>query len=103
MYCTIPPILRSTPHARFDFLFSWFVFDGRTANAYDYWAGASCALLLRLNALALTLEGTVVLAVDVVRVWLCSGTPTNVSAQLRLVATSLGCIWAGLLSGVGCS
>ena len=46
------------------------------------------ALLLRLNALALTLEGTVVIVVDVARVWLCLGTPTNVSALLRLVATS---------------
>ena len=46
------------------------------------------ALLLRLNALALTLEGTVVIVFDVARVWLCLGTPTNVSAPLRLVATS---------------
>ena len=45
------------------------------------------ALLLRLNALKLTLEGTVVLVVDVARVWLCLGMPTNVLASLRLVAT----------------
>ena len=84
------------------------MFDGRTAKASDLTSGrvlrfVALLVLVKIRFLALTLEGTVVLAVDVVRVWLCSGTPTNVSAQLRLVATSLGCIWAGLLSGVGCS
>ena len=45
------------------------------------------ALLLRMNAVALTLGGKVVLVVDVARVWLCLGMPTNVLASLRLVAT----------------
>ena len=57
------------------------------------------ALLLRLNALALTLEGTVVIVVDVTRVWLCFGTPLNVLARFDSLPL-LSCIWAGLLSGV---
>ena len=55
------------------------------------------ALLLRLNVLALTLEGTVVIVVaDVARVWLCLGTPTNVSARFDLLPL-LSCIWMGRL------
>ena len=54
------------------------------------------ALLLRLNALALTLEGTVVIVVDVARVWLCLGTPTNVLARFDSLPL-LSCIWMGRL------
>ena len=54
------------------------------------------ALLLRLNALVLTLEGTVVIVVDVARVWLCLGTPTNVFARFDSLPL-LSCIWVGRL------
>ena len=73
MYCT---------HARFDFRFFGLCLMGGRRTLMTTGRVLLVALLLRLNALALTLEGTVVLVVDVARVWLCLGTPTNVSAPL---------------------
>ena len=86
MYCTIPPILRHTPDSTFYFL-GLCLMGGRRTLIMTTGRVLLVALLLRLNVLALTLEGTVVIVVDVARVWLCLGTPTNVSAPLRLVAT----------------
>ena len=37
----------STPHTQLDFLICLILFDGRAANAYDIWAGASCQELNR--------------------------------------------------------
>ena len=75
------------------------MFDGRTAKASDLTSGRVLlvALLLRLNVLALTLEGTVVIVVaDVARVWLCLGTPTNVLARFDSLPL-FSCIWMGRL------
>ena len=87
MYCTIPPIPRHTlcivhtPDSTFDF-FGLCLMGGRR-TLMTTGRVLLVALLQGLNVLALTLEGTVVIVVaDVARVWLCLGTPTNVSAPL---------------------
>ena len=66
MYCTIPPTLRHTPDSTFYFLGLCLMGGRRTLMTTG--RVLLVALLLRLNVLALTLEGTVVIVVDVARV-----------------------------------